>query len=243
MDELDIKIQRTHDAIYLNENRYEDPKEMFNFISKYAFKDKGPNSLLEVADFGCAAGEFLFYLQRTYPHLLLTGIDILPELIAKAALWNPSASLKVGSVLDKDCVGENSFDISFLVGVHSIFDEFESVFSNLIVWTREGGKIYVLGMFNPFPLDVMIKYRNANELERGTFESGWNIFSQESISSFLKNNLKVKHFEFHKFDIGIDLSPQEDPVRSWTIQVENQDRIITNGLCILQPHYLLEIVL
>ncbi len=243
MDGSEKKIKRTHDALYLDENRYEDPKEMFKFVSSHAFKEKNPNSALEVADFGCAAGEFLYYLQQTYPQLELTGIDILPELIAKATVFNPTVSLKVGSVTDTDCIGQDSFDISFLIGVHSIFEEFETCFSNLINWTRKDGRVYILGMFNPFPIDVMIKYRKATELESGTLESGWNIFSQDSVAKYLNSNSKVKHFGFHKFDIGLDLSPHEDPVRSWTIQDRNQDRMITNGLCILQPHYLLEIVL
>ena len=134
-------------------------------------------------------------------------------------------------------------DISFLVGVHSRFDEFDTCFSNLINWTREGGRVYVSGMFNPFPIDVLIKYKLANNRESRVYESGWNIFSQDSIGSYLNSNPKVKSFEFHKFQIDIDINSQEDPVRSWTAQNVNQDRIITNGLCIMQPHYLLEIVL
>ena len=35
-----MKIVRTHDAIYLSENRYNKPKEMFKFIEKRAFGNK-----------------------------------------------------------------------------------------------------------------------------------------------------------------------------------------------------------
>ena len=35
-----MKIVRTHDAIYLSENRYSKPKEMFKFIEKRAFGNK-----------------------------------------------------------------------------------------------------------------------------------------------------------------------------------------------------------
>ena len=33
-----MKIKRLHDHIYLKENRYKQPKEMFKFIKKNAFK-------------------------------------------------------------------------------------------------------------------------------------------------------------------------------------------------------------
>ena len=36
-----MKFIRTHDHIYLTENRYKKPKEMFKFIEKKAFKKKG----------------------------------------------------------------------------------------------------------------------------------------------------------------------------------------------------------
>ena len=35
-----LKIQRTHDVLYLAENRYNQPKEMFKFIAKCSKKDK-----------------------------------------------------------------------------------------------------------------------------------------------------------------------------------------------------------
>ena len=39
----------------------------------------------------------------------------------------------------------------------------------------------------------------------------------------------------------LDLEPQGDPVRSWTIKDEHGRRILTNGLCIMQPHSILHI--
>ena len=241
MVEPQVDFKRTHDSLYLTKDRYDKPKEMFKFISSHAFKQKSINTNLEVLDFGCATGEFLFYLYETHPELSLSGIDILPELIAKARILIPSASLEVGSVLNNDSVDSDSFDLIFMIGVHSIFDEFETSFNNLIEWTRLGGRVFIYGMFNPYPIDVLVKYRLSNE--SGLYESGWNIHSQESISNYLLNHPKVKNFEFHKFQIGIDLEQGQDLVRSWTIDDVNQNRMITNGLSLLQPHYLLEIVL
>ena len=37
---MTIKTKRTHDSLYLEENRYENTKEMFKFIFKNAFPKK-----------------------------------------------------------------------------------------------------------------------------------------------------------------------------------------------------------
>ena len=238
-----IIIQRSHDSFYLNENRYDEPKELFKFIMDRAVSNNVSFEEKSLCDYGCAAGEFLFYINKLFPKAKLSGFDILPELIEKCAIYVPSASLEVGSVLETNSERENSSDISFLVGVHSIFDEFEDCFKNLISWTKPGGKIYIAGMFNPFPVDVLVKYKMAQEYNENIYESGWNIFSQASVAEFLRKNSKVKSYSFEKFDLSIDLSRQEDPVRSWTIKDFNGSRLIVNALCIIQPHYLLEICL
>ncbi len=53
-----LKVQRTHDAFYKEENRYDEPKEMFKFIINNAFDQEETNSNLTICDFGCATGEF-----------------------------------------------------------------------------------------------------------------------------------------------------------------------------------------
>ena len=238
-----LRVQRTHDAFYLDENRYNEPKEFFKFIVANAFEHDTVDSEIHVCDFGCAAGEFLYYLRELFPNATLEGVDLLPSLIQKCSQFVPTATLQVGSVLNCDCKAEDQYDKSFLSGVHSIFDEFETCFSNLIKWTKPGGSVYIAGMFNPFPVDVLIKYKEAKNYESDIFESGWNIFSQQSVSEYLSKNEKVKSFTFKKFDITIDLHRQEDPIRSWTLRDYKESRFIINGLCILQPHYLLKIEL
>jgi SAM-dependent methyltransferase len=243
MKEKHMIVQRTHDEFYIDETRHHNPKEMFKFIGDRVLKNNVNLNEQSICDFGCAAGEFLFYLNDLLPKTQLFGLDLLPELIKKCSTFVPSASLKVGSVLDSKSENTNSFDISFLIGVHSIFDEFEKCFGNLVNWTKPGGKIYVAGMFNPFPVDVMIKYKASKDYDSNVYESGWNIFSQVSVSNFLENHPKVISFSFEKFEIPIDLPRQEDPIRSWTLRDFQDSRFIVNGLCIIQPHYLLEIVL
>jgi trans-aconitate methyltransferase len=216
---------------------------MFKFIAEHAFDQNDKKNSLSICDFGCAAGEFLYFLHTILPNASLAGVDIMPSLLSKAANFVPSANLKEGSVLDGDFGAENLYDKSFLIGVHSIFDEFETCFSNLVKWTKPGGSVYIAGMFNPFPIDVLIKYKESKNYGSNVYESGWNVFSQQSVAEFLKHNKKVKSLTFTKFNIAIDMPRQTDPVRSWTLRDFRDDRFIVNGLCLLQPHYLLEIKL
>ena len=57
---MTIKTKRTHDSLYLEENRYENTKEMFKFIFKMLFQKKIHKIKNEdILDIGCAAGEFI----------------------------------------------------------------------------------------------------------------------------------------------------------------------------------------
>jgi trans-aconitate methyltransferase len=235
-----MKIIRTHDKLYLKENRYNKPKEMFKFIEKRAIKKNLINK--KICDFGCAAGEFLFYLNKKKPENEYTGIDIRQDLLKKAKQYIPDATFKRGSVLNKKINKKNFFDISFLIGVHPIFDDFEKCFSNLIYWTKPKGEIYICDMFNPDPIDVIIKYRLSENQKKNTFESGWNIFSKKSVVNFLKKNEKVKSYKFEEFIMPFHLKRQKDPVRSWTVDM-NKKKIMVNGLSIIQPQTLLKIKL
>ena len=236
-----MKIVRTHDSIYMSENRYKKPKEMFKFIEKRAFGKK--NNLKEeiICDFGCAAGEFIYYLKQKHPNRKFLGVDIRVDLLKKAKKILPEVIFKRKSVLKKSSFPRNSFNKTFLIGVHPIFDDFEKCFSNLIYWTKPKGSVYICEMFNYYPVDVIIKYRTSNNYKKSPYESGWNIFSEESVSNFLKKKNSVKNFKFEKFEMTFDLKPQKDPIRSWTFKDLKKRRYVTNGLSIIQPQQLLTI--
>tara|TARA_B110000003_G_scaffold276186_1_gene321370 strand:+ start:2049 stop:2759 length:711 start_codon:yes stop_codon:yes gene_type:complete len=235
-----MKIIRTHDKLYLKENRYNKPKEMFKFIEKKALNRNSINK--KICDFGCAAGEFLFYLNKKKSNNEYTGIDIRKDLLKKAKKYVPQAIFKRGSVLNKNINKKNIFDISFLIGVHPIFDDFRKCFSNLIYWTKPKGEIFICDMFNPHPVDVIIKYRLSKDYKKNAFETGWNIFSKESVIKFLKKNRKVKSYKFEEFVMPFHLKQQKDPVRSWTVAM-NKKKVMINGLSIIQPQTLLKIKL
>lgn len=238
-----METRRTHDSLYLNESRYENTKRLFEFIVNKSINKGQNDSITSICDVGCAAGEFLYYLNSLSDNYNLTGLDVMKELLDKSKKYVPNATYVQGSVMDEYNFLENQFDITFMTGVHMIFDEFETPINNLIYWTKPNGKVIISGLFNEYPVDVYIKYKESVNYSTKYFEQGWNMFSIDSIASYLKTIDKIKSFHFEKFDIDIDLQKQSDVIRSWTFKDEDRKRIITNGLSIIQQQYSLIIKL
>lgn len=237
-----MKLIRTHDHIYLTQNRYKKPKEIFKFIEKHAFSKKSANNIEQICDIGCARGNFLHYLTNKYKKKKFTGVEIRRDLLTKAKKSVSGVNFKHGNVLNNNLFKNNRFDKIFLVGVHPNFDSFEKCFSNLINWTKPKGEVFISDLFNPYPVDVLIRYKLSKNYKSKLYEVGWNMFSIQSISRFLKKKKKVKNFSFKKFTMPFDLKPKKDPLRSWTIRSE-KERLITNGVSIIQYHKLLKIKL
>ena len=71
-------------------------------------------------------------------------------------------------------------------------------------------------------------------------ESGWNIFSKNSVSNFLNKKRNIKTFYFKDFNIDINIKKNNnDYLRSWTFKDIAGKRITTNGLSIILPTSLL----
>ena len=234
-------IVRTHDAFYLNENRYKNPKQLHLEIIETIKESILKDSRVVISDFGCAAGEFAYALRNNFPGATIEGYDLLGELIAKAKRAVPDVDFYVGSVTDRLLCESMHSDYVLCIGVLSIFDSFEPIIDNLLYWTKAGGCVIAQGLFNNYPVDVNVKYNLSADYSSGTVEAGWNIFSKKSVSDWLQGHPDVASVSFNDFQIKVDLEPQEDPLRSWTIKDENRNRLITNGLCLIQPHSILQI--
>ncbi len=243
MDNTSSNIYRTHDKeIYLQENRCKETKENFKSIVGLIGDSGVMQGGATVRDFGCAAGEFLYYMVSQFPEGTYHGYDVVPDLLAKARIMVPEAKFQSGSVLQSSLVPEASTDVSLMLGVHSIFDDFKPCFSNLIRWTRPGGRIYVLGLFNPHPVDVWVKYRSFDDPDPDHREPGWNLFSRSSVSRYLDEELGPGKHTFIPFEMPFDLDPNlDDPVRTWTFKDGGGRRLLTNGLSLLCNLDILEI--
>lgn len=96
------------------------------------------------------------------------------------------------------------------------------------------------GMFNPYDVDVFVKYKLSENFHSQEYESGWNIISQKTISNLLFDK-GAKNVKFHDFNLSVDIDKNlTDPLRSWTEKMENGSRQIVNAICLKQPQFILE---
>ena len=227
-------VKRLHDEFYMKENRYEEPKEAYKVLLKELNKKKF-KSLMDV---GCANGELLYFLNQKLKNVNFTGIDVLQNLLDKAKK-NCSNDI---NFLKKDISKKNlkvgKFDRITLSGVLSIFDNPEMIIKNLLGNLNKNGKLYIFGAFNPNPYNVLVKYEDVNK-DKNVYQSGWNIFSLDTMKLIAKkNNKKMKAIEFKMpFDIK---KRKNDLIRTWTVKFEGK-RQWTNGLGIIYHGYWVEI--
>jgi SAM-dependent methyltransferase len=232
---------RTHDEFYVNVDPLAPPKDSFvqvgNLIGDYL---NGNSGVASIVDIGCATGAFLNYLGNRFPEQNISGYEYLETLIEAGQRNYPSIKITQASIFDRDRIEPSSVDVITILGVISIFDDIEPLVKNLAHWIRPGGKILIHGMFNPFDVDVFVKYRTTEEYGVGPLQAGWNIISQRSISEmFLRSG--ARNLKFHEFRISLDLNQDvHDPLRSWTEKLEDGSRQITNATCLKQPQFILE---
>jgi len=235
-------VESTQNRIYLAENRYDNPKETYKVLARMTRESGGVEPGAKVCDFGCAAGEFLYFIRKQFPGGAYWGCDIYPELIEKAREHVSGVEFKTGSILDKNLLPQGSVDLAFVLGVISVFDQFEPSIDNLLHWTKKGGRIYILGLFNPHPIDVWVTYRFISDPDPSHREPGWNIFSKASLSRYLDKKLGSGRYSFTPFEMPFDLPPNsQEPWRTWTFQDGNGKRLFTNGLCLLVNQEILEL--
>ena len=231
-------VARTHDGFYSQELNLE-VKELWIQIADM-IESKGLQDGSSIADIGSAIGVFPDYLARRFPSYKIKAFEYLTDSVSAARRLFPSLDITQADITNSND-WSHQFDCITCVGVLSIFDDFKSPLMNIKSALAPGGHIFIHSLFNPYPVDVFVKYKNSSE-ESDLLESGWNIFSQDTFQSFLES-IGFVDIDFTEFTIGRDLQKQDDPVRSWTQKVSSSDslskRQITNGLCLLQPHFIL----
>jgi SAM-dependent methyltransferase len=234
-----MNVQRTHDSLYLQESHREEPKEYFKFIADRAGEFIKRMVDGDAIDIGCATGDFLWYMSKLFPDCAFSGLDVRADLIDKAKRDMPNVTFYVGDIFAGTGLPDKQFDMVFMNSVHMIFDDHAPWLDNCLKLCKTGGGIFVFGMFNPDPVDVLVKARPATS--EGAWEAGWNVLSHKTMLEYCKKRNCGICFE--RWEIPIDIIRRaSDPLRGWTIKKSNGYNIITNGTCVIQYTYLCEIV-
>lgn len=233
-----MESRRSHDKFYLKEDRKDTPKEYFKFL---AGKANIVNlSDTKVLDIGCATGEFLYYLNSLNSALSYSGVDVMDSLLEKAKINCPNAALINGNIYTGENLPDEKYDVIFISGVMSIFDDFRPFIDNLLKLSKKVGKIYLFGFFNPEDVDLLIKVRPSTDDDTQPWEQGWNMPSIKTISNYIDRK-GVSH-TVTPWQIDIDLEKNaNDPLRSYTINLEDHKKLVVSGLQLVYNFYLFEI--
>lgn len=226
------------DYIYFEEDYYNKPKEAFEFICKLMQENIDKNKSYSILDIGCARGEFLYFAKKRILNLhRFTGIDYSEDLIRSAS----SQEFLSGMTFVKGD-GENfsmneKFNFITSLGVVGYFDNLGPTFRMIRDHLQDDGTGYVFHLFNPFDIDVILKYRNNRLSDK--FQVGWNLHSIETAKKTLKQ-LDMKLKDISRFELSFDDEKKDDPARSWTINTD-EGRKFTTGLGQIYSLYCLEV--
>ena len=125
----------------------------------------------------------MYYLSNSIKDAEFFGIDIREDLLTKAKQEVSDCNFILGDISDSKTLPKMQFDIAYMTGVLSIFDDYETVLENFLELIKPKGIGYIFGIFNSYDIDALIKIRNSNYQDE--WESGWNLFSKSSISKIL----------------------------------------------------------
>ena len=180
---MDLKnASRDHDKIsYLSDSKLKrfsrsEPLEIFKFSAELLddIKKPIPGKLPKLLDIGCAAGEFLYWLEKT--DLQLFGMDPIPELIQAASdKLTQKCILTVGSATDHNAHQKDTYDYITMINVHMVFDDLHQVIENIYKWLKPGGRFILTGAFSPNRYTLLSRYIDTTNTEGLKF--GWNLHS------------------------------------------------------------------
>ena len=230
------QVKRTHDEFYLQLNRKSTPKEYFKFVDRHVRQFRSLDGL-RVVDIGCATGDFLHFLAELYPQAKLYGYDVLDTLLSRARTEVTRATFSRVNISEPDLQSKDqSFDVAFMLGVHSIFDDLHWL-NNALSLLRPGGHFYCFGLFNTMDVDVFVKARKSGAK---ALEPGWNVMSCTTVHAHLASI--GQHGDFSPWQITVPVLPTDgDPYRSWTVPQVDGSFEIRNGLQLVHTFQLLHV--
>ncbi len=216
--------------IYLNEDLSEKPKDSYVFLGNL-LEGQITEKPFTLFDIGCAAGGTINYLKRRFPHALCTGMDISPGMIKHAEETIPDSEFFVGSALEPKNFEGKEFDVVCCSGVLPCFNEIDLPMKNILSCVRKGGSALIYTLINDDPIDVLLNYRRTDGEDAGEWETGWNIFSKQTLEKSLNSLDMNLSWSWHSFEMSSSLEKTVDTMRTWTIKTEQSPHQLINGAC------------
>ncbi|MDI5963967.1 class I SAM-dependent methyltransferase [Streptomyces sp. SL13] len=191
-----------------------------------------------VLDIGCSAGAFVAYLSRERPNLRCTGVDLLAPVVEAARANVPGADFAVADLLDAATL-PTGFDVTTMLGIHSLFDDPGCWIEPALSTLRPGGRLVAFGLFNDEPVDVLVRMRDSRPDASGDWQTGWTTWSKRTVEQHLLRSGLSWTWHAYALDRRVERwSP--DPLHSWTVDVDGEAATV-NGGRLLHSHAILEV--
>jgi hypothetical protein len=159
----------------------------------------------------------------------VSGSDISPQLIQMAREKYPNIRFSVEDFTDLEASSVlRKSDVISLVGVNGRFRYIDDWLPQLSSCIKDGGYGLVFDLFNPEPVDVAVSASKADSKVAKYDNTYFNLISTASVINKL-DSIGFKT-SFHRFEMPFEIEKQNDPFRSWTIDLATGERMLTNGL-------------
>ena len=143
------------------------------------------------------------------------------------------------SQLQRKRLLESNAELITILGTLHTFHNFEPILKPLIV-NKTTKTILIHSPFNEDPVNVRIFHQDLTSVNR-EFQSGYNIFSQQSVSRFLKQN-KIYNFQFIPFSMKKTLKKNlSHPMYNYHLFDKNGKKWTSNGARLIFQEYILKI--
>jgi len=126
-----------------------------------------------------------------------------------------------------------------MVTVHSLFDDVDEWLDPFLSLLGHGGHGFVFGLFNPHPIDVLVKVRRSGS--EAPFDPGWNMVSKDTMRRHL--GVRGRQVVFDDYRPGTPKLPDpHDPLRSWTEALGDEGRVLINGAQLIHRFSLMTVL-
>ncbi|OXM83049.1 class I SAM-dependent methyltransferase [Paenibacillus rigui] len=189
--------------------------------------DEGQVHFEHAADIACGSGALSYWLSLKYPNSSYTLVDLNDDLIEEARKVNTGDRFHfhVQNVYDLSLLQDNDYDLTCCWQTLLCLENPQKALDELIRITRKGGRIYISSLFDPVnEVDI---YAKMVDWTRVSAQDGhytpYNTFSMKTIHRWLDG--KVETIKLHPFQIQIDLPDVYKGLGTYTVRLENGDRL------------------